>query len=163
MRLPLNLTVYGRPQPAGSKRAFVNRSTGKVSVVDASKGSRPWKQEVTATALEAWGPHAIAEQGPVVLDLRFFLARPKGHYRTGKNAHLLKASAPEYPTGKPDTLKLTRAVEDALTGLAYKDDAQVVHQVASKHYGSPERCEIRVRTVTSVTRERDDAQRTPTL
>ena len=41
-------------------------------------------------------------------------------------------------------LKLTRAVEDALTGLVWRDDAQVVDEVLSKRYGAPERVEVRV-------------------
>jgi Holliday junction resolvase RusA-like endonuclease len=137
-------TVYGRPQPAGSKRAFVNRRTGRAHVVDAAKGSAPWKQEVAGAALKACDGEPLLLDGPLILDIRFYLTRPKGHYRTGKNAHLLRDSAPDYPTTKPDTTKLLRAVEDALTTVVWKDDAQVVYQLASKHYGTPERCVIRV-------------------
>jgi Holliday junction resolvase RusA-like endonuclease len=138
------LTVYGRAQPAGSKRAFFNKASGKAIVVDDAKGSRPWKQEVAGAALDACAGEPILLDGPLVLVARFFLQRPKGHYRTGRNAHLLRDSAPGYPASKPDTTKLLRAVEDALTGVVWRDDAQVVYQVASKHYGLPERCEIEV-------------------
>lgn len=138
------VTVYGRPQPAGSKRAFRNPHTGRIAVVDASKGSRPWKQEVTGAALEACDGELLLLDGPLILDVKFYLARPRGHYRTGKNAHLLRDAAPGYPTTKPDTTKLLRAVEDALTGIVWTDDSRVIYQVASKHYGVPERCEIRV-------------------
>ena len=138
------VVVFGRPQPAGSKRAFTNRHTGRVNVVDAAKGSRAWKQEVTGAALKACGGVPLLLDGPVVLDLKFFLARPKGHFRTGRNAHLLRDAAPGYPTTKPDTTKLLRAVEDGLTGVVWRDDSQVVYTIASKHYGTPERCEVRV-------------------
>jgi Holliday junction resolvase RusA-like endonuclease len=138
------ITVYGRPQPAGSKRAFVNKRTGRAHVVDAAKGSQPWKQEVAGAALKACDGEPLLLDGPLILDVRFYPARPKGHSRTGKNSHLLRDSAPDYPMGRPDTTKLLRAVEDALTSIAWRDDAQVVYQLASKHYGTPERCEIRV-------------------
>jgi Holliday junction resolvase RusA-like endonuclease len=41
-----------------------------------------------------------------------------------------------------------RGVEDALTGVVWRDDAQIVHQVASKFYTrGPERCEVLIRQV----------------
>jgi Holliday junction resolvase RusA-like endonuclease len=140
----LIVTVYGRPQPAGSKRAFVNKRTGRAHVVDAAKGSAPYKQEVAGAALEACGGEPLLLDGPLILDVKFYLARPRGHYRTGKNAHLVRDSAPGYPMGRPDTTKLLRAVEDALTGIVWTDDSRVVYQLASKHYGTPERVEVRV-------------------
>jgi Holliday junction resolvase RusA-like endonuclease len=138
------VVIFGRPQPAGSKRAFVNRRTGRAHVVDAAKGSQPWKQEVAGTALSACGGEPLLLDGPLILDVKFFLRRPQGHYRTGRNAHLLRDSAPGYPTTKPDTTKLVRAAEDALTGIVWRDDCQVVYTIASKHYGLPERCLVRV-------------------
>ena len=38
------------------------------------------------------------------------------------------------PTKKPDADNILKAVCDALNGLAYADDAQVVHAVIAKHY-----------------------------
>jgi len=55
----------------------------------------------------------------------FVLNRPKAHYGTGKNARMLKPSAPTEPTVKPDLIKMARAVEDAMSGIVYKDDSQV--------------------------------------
>lgn len=138
------VVIFGRPQPAGSKRAYRNPHTGRVAVVDASKGTKPWQQQVAGAALEACGGVPILLDGPLILDVKFFLRRPQGHYRTGRNAHLLRDSAPAYPLGRPDVTKLLRGVEDALTTVVWKDDAQVVYQLASKHFGQPERCEVRV-------------------
>jgi Holliday junction resolvase RusA-like endonuclease len=45
--------------------------------------------------------------------------------KRGVNAAHLKA---------PDTSKLIRAVEDALTQVVYRDDSQVVELLALKHY-----------------------------
>lgn len=73
--------------------------------------------------------------GPLRLALTFFRPRPKGHYGTGRNAGVLKDSAPDFPTTKPDGLKLARSVEDALTGVVYLDDALIVEGVQRKRYG----------------------------
>ena len=43
--------------------------------------------------------------------------------------------------------KLVRAVEDALTGLVWRDDAQVVVQTVRKRYGHPERAEVLVQEI----------------
>ena len=64
----------------------------------------------------------------------------RSHY-TGKGA--LKASAPVAP-GKPDLDKLARAVGDALTGVAYRDDAQITRWHLQKRYGEQAGTEITV-------------------
>lgn len=142
----LSFTVYGQPQPAGSKRAFQNKRTGRIVVVDDAKGSRPWKQEVAETATQCVTTYGWPEahRGPVRLDITFVLPRPKGHHGTGRNASLVKPGAPAWPGVKPDATKLLRAVEDAMTGIVYYDDAQVVQQSVSKRYGHPARVEIHV-------------------
>lgn len=139
----IRIVVLGRPQPAGSKRAFKHPHTGRIMVTDDAKGSRPWKQQVAGAALE----HRPVEllTGPLELDVWFIMARPKGHYGSGRNSSVVKPSAPPFPTVKPDTTKLIRAAEDALTGIVWRDDAQIVDQHAHKRYGEPERCEIVVR------------------
>jgi|tagenome__1003787_1003787.scaffolds.fasta_scaffold20940909_2 Holliday junction resolvase RusA-like endonuclease len=141
-------TVLGRPQPAGSKKAFAIRKggmpTGKIAVVDDAKHSRDWKQSVASAYADTLYPGEDPELviGPLILLVDFYMMRPKAHYGTGRNAETLKASAPRYPTGKPDATKLVRAVEDALTGVLWRDDAQVVLQRVRKLYGTPERAEV---------------------
>jgi Holliday junction resolvase RusA-like endonuclease len=143
-------TVLGAPQPAGSKKAFAIRKagkpTGKIAVVDDAKHSRDWKQAVASAYMDTFVPDPFPElvTGPLLLVVDFFLMRPKGHYGTGRNASILKDSAPAYPVGRPDATKLVRAVEDALTGILWRDDAQVVYQRVRKLYGTPQRAEISV-------------------
>ena len=144
----LTFTAIGRPQPAGSKRAFPIRRGGVVTGVATTEDnlkSRPWKDSVAAAAMDAL-PAGRDEllTGPLELTIDFYLARPAGHYGSGRNREIVKASAPAWPTTRPDATKLTRAVEDALTGLVWRDDAQVVLQVVRKLYGTPERAEVTV-------------------
>lgn len=136
-------TVLGKAQPAGSKRAFRHPHTGRIMVTDAAKGSRPWKQQVAGA-----GAELVDEllDGPLALEVTFYVARPKGHYGSGRNAAVVRPSAPEFPATRPDVTKLLRGTEDALTGVLWRDDAQIVDQVARKRYGTPERCEIKVAT-----------------
>lgn len=153
--MDLSFTVLGKPQPAGSKRAFAIRKggvpTGQIAVTDANKHAKSWQREVRDAAIDAIVATTDCDYdyfqplaGPVNLSLTFYVQRPKGHYGTGRNADKLKDSAPSLPTTKPDALKLARGTEDALTGIVYRDDSQVVDLRVRKLYGVPERCEIRV-------------------
>jgi len=144
----MEFTVLGTPAPAGSKRGFVNKKTGAVILTDANKNAKPWQAEVRNAAWEALPDHWLLMDGPVKLTLRFYRPRPKAHYGTGRNSRVLKDSAPPYPTGRPDALKLARAVEDALTGIIWRDDSQIVVELLEKHYGEPARCEVVVEDFT---------------
>jgi Holliday junction resolvase RusA-like endonuclease len=121
--------VKGTPVPQGSPQVFRNKNTDKVYVTH-QKG----------TALREWRD-AIAEQaqrhmveptmGAVTLRFDFTFPRPAGHY--GKKGNLLP-SAPAEKTTKPDIDKLIRAAMDALTGVVYRDDAQVTWVATIKRF-----------------------------
>lgn len=141
----IEFTVWGRPVPAGSKTQAVSAKTGKRWIRDSS-GSRgdAWRRTIKRYAKAAMEDRAPLA-GPLTLELDFFLKRPKAHY----NAAGLKPSAPLYPIdkGKPDTTKLVRAVEDALNGLVWGDDSQVVWQLATKRFDNADRVIVRVKPV----------------
>jgi|Deesub1362A_J573_1020465.scaffolds.fasta_scaffold04192_5 crossover junction endodeoxyribonuclease RusA len=125
--------VPGVPKPAGSKRAFKTK-TGKVVMVDASgKAGEDWRGDLKKFALEHC-PEPL--EGPVDLMVIFVMPRPKSHLGSGRNASKVKPSAPDRHTTRPDVTKLLRAVEDALTGICWKDDAQICLQRAAKIYAN---------------------------
>lgn len=127
--------VPGKPEPAGSKRAFpFKRKNGKlgVAVSDDNPEARPWKGAVAyfgKVAVRKAGRRDLLA-GPLEVAFVFHLVRPRGHY--GKKGVL--PSAPPQPITKPDVLKLARAVEDALTGIVWRDDAQIVVELLEKRY-----------------------------
>ena len=125
--------VVGTPKPAGSKRAFTNRATGRAMLVDASgQPGKDWRADVKAAAMGVYQGDLI--DAPIYLCVEFRFSRPKSHYGTGRNAKVLKARAPEFHTKAPDTTKLLRGLEDALTGILWTDDSRVVVQRARKDY-----------------------------
>lgn len=138
----VTFTVNGVAQPAGSKRGFVNHKTGRVIITDDAKKSRPWKAQVADAAIAAMDGPLLS--GPLELVVTFTVPRPKGHFGKGRNAGTVAASAPPFPTVKPDLTKLVRAVEDALTGIVWRDDAQVIAQHAFKEYGEHAVCKVEV-------------------
>jgi Holliday junction resolvase RusA-like endonuclease len=144
----VEFTVYGHPATAGSKRSFAVRRggqfTGQTATTDDNPRTKSWQAIVASAALEA---SSGCSRGPLLLALAFYLHRPRAHYGTGRNSSRVRDSAPARPAVRPDLLKLTRAVEDALTGVLWHDDAQICIEQLSKHYAErdePERVRVRV-------------------
>ncbi|MET9122941.1 RusA family crossover junction endodeoxyribonuclease [Streptomyces sp. NPDC004528] len=130
--LAFQLTVHGTPGPQGSK----NKSASG-ALYESSAKVKPWREAVKSAALDGlsydicWSPLREA----VRLEVVFTLARPKHHFGTGRNAGLVKPSAPQFPTGKPDTDKLLRSTQDALKDAGVLlDDSVVTDTVAAKRY-----------------------------
>lgn len=142
----LMFVVYGEAQPAGSKRAFMPKGAQHPVVVDANPNSKPWQQQVAGAALEALGGlEAPLFDGPVFVEMTFYRARPRGHFGTGSNAGRVRDGAPSFPATRPDVLKLARGAEDAMSGIVYRDDAQIVDERLRKCWGDPQRLEVVVR------------------
>lgn len=132
------VTVYGTPAPQGSKR-----HVGRGVMVESSKHLKPWRDAVRGEAADSrasWGITAPLD-APLDAEMIFTFPRPRSHYRTGRNAHLLRASAPARPGGKPDLSKLARSTEDALKDAGvYKDDALIVeYRRLAKVYAGEDR------------------------
>jgi crossover junction endodeoxyribonuclease RusA len=130
----VQMHVPGVPVPQGSKKAFKHRHTGRVVMTDDNPNLAAWRAMVAHVARTDWaGREPLAV--PVTASLVFYLPRPAGHYGTGRNAGVLKASAPLHPTVKPDLDKLVRAVFDSLTTAGvWKDDALCWGESAWKNY-----------------------------
>jgi len=127
--------VDGVPAPGGSKR-----HVGKGRIIDSCKRNYPWRECVAAAAMKAIGSGVEPHPKGVALELEvvFVMPRPKKHYlvdfSTVRNSH-------EHARHlvKPDRTKLLRAFEDALTGILWHDDTQIIDGCTSKVYvGSDE-------------------------
>jgi hypothetical protein len=148
----LSFEVRGVPAPQGSKRYFGASESGKTRVAESSARVKPWRTDVRAAAERAlddrypWQgmenpPRDRLWTEPVLVEMLFYLPRPMAHYRTGRNADVLRDTAPRYPAGTTNDLdKLIRAVLDALTGMVWSDDGHVVGLYVTKlysHQGKP--------------------------
>jgi len=129
--------VPGRPGPSGSISSYPNKKTGKYIAAPASRYKKPWMQAVRAFAMMAYRGKLLT--GPIHLSVEFVLQRPKKHWGTGKNKGKLKASASKYHLTDPDLHKLIRSTEDALTGVIWRDDRQVVTSSLLKRYSNGEK------------------------
>lgn len=128
--MTLAFTAYGKPEPQGSARAFMVKSLGRPVVTSDNPRNKDWRRTVAFAALEALRaaglPQPLFPAGPVRLVLAFRLPRPKA----------LKGTDVVHTT-RPDVDKLVRSVCDALTGIAWGDDGQVVALDVRKGYSNP--------------------------
>lgn len=121
----------GRPATKGSTRSFMSKA-GRLVTTHDNPRTKSW-QGVVACAAQQAGVERC--DGGVIVRCEFRFARPKGHSGTRG----LKPSAPRYPTSRAigDTDKLVRACLDALTGILYADDSQVVDARGMKRWCNP--------------------------
>ena len=130
----ISFSVAGIPKPQGSKHAFHHAKTGRVMMVESCAALKDWRASVAYHAASQYTGTPV--KAPLSLTVTFFLPRPHNHYGTGRNASTVKKQAPVCPTKKSggDLDKLVRGICDALTGIIWEDDSQVVSIVARKCY-----------------------------
>lgn len=81
---------------------------------------------------------------PINVTLHFALPIPKG---TSKKKVAAMVEGLELPTKKPDIDNLVKSVLDALNGIAWYDDNQIVTLSASKEYSEEPHIDLTVREV----------------
>lgn len=128
------------PATKGSGRALV--FGGRAVVFNDNPKNKAWAQRVAWIA-KAHRPADAPWVGAVEIALAFRMRKPKS---LPKDRNL--------PTVKPDLDKMIRSVKDALTGVLYVDDAQIVQLTASKSYSDTPGVEITLTSLAKAEKER---------
>ena len=133
-RRRVSFSVLGAAQTKGSAKAFVPRkwavaavAEGKAPraiVVNDNPAAKEWERRIATEAQSAAADGLFV--GPVVLIATFHLPRPKS----------LPRRVVHHVT-RPDCDKVTRCLLDALTGVLYHDDGQVVELHVRKQFAAP--------------------------
>jgi len=123
-------TVFGSPVAQGRPRFA--RMGNFVRTYDPAK-SVDWKRTIMAQVLDQLGGKPDIHDGPLTIQMHFHLPRPKSLPK--KVQHHVK---------KPDCDNLMKAA-DALKGILFRDDSQIVRIEATKQYGNPPRVVIGLR------------------
>lgn len=87
-----------------------------------------------------------ALQGALKIRIDFYMYIPKN---TSKKRRKLKNDKEILPTKRPDFDNLTKSITDALNGLAFEDDKQIVEAHIYKYYSDVPRAEITIQEVTN--------------
>lgn len=134
-RRSVQFRVIGEAQPKGSMRSFIPKGWTRAILTDSNPRVKGWQQLVAEQAQQVAADGLFV--GPVAMGVVFHLPRPQ--------------SLPKrvlHHTKKPDLDKLVRAMKDALKGILYSDDSQVVRLVARKQYAAIAAAPCAVITVT---------------
>lgn len=118
--------VDGHPVPQGSKKYMGHRG-GKPILLESAGGLKSWRENIAWQARSAAIGTSKINEGPVKVKLLFEFHRPKSAPRSRMR-----------PSVRPDIDKLARAALDALTGVLFRDDSQVVSLSAHKFYTEDE-------------------------
>jgi len=133
------IRIDGLPIPKGNVKAFVMKS-GKAMVHHASNDLKGWELRIATEAQSErekmtshltsrsinWARPQIME-APMKVMLDFVMLRPKSYPKTKWRPC----------TKRPDIDKLARAALDALTGIFFNDDSQVIDMTVTKRFTFP--------------------------
>lgn len=130
----INIEPKGKGRP---RTRIVKTGRRSFAQIYTPKDTREYEQTIRdaydAAAFDHnWEPYA--EHVPIRICVECGMSIPKSTSKRKREAmafHLL------YPTKRPDTDNLVKSVMDALNGLAFHDDAQIVELKVLKVYADP--------------------------
>ena len=138
----MEFVVYGEPVPQGRPK-FASFG-GHVHAYDPAK-SKNYKQLVRfwvtqyLKKIDDWKPFENA----LCVDLTFYMGIPSSW---SKKKRIQAIQGQIRPTSKRlgDADNLCKSVTDAISGLVYVDDSQIVNLGISKYYSETPRCVLKV-------------------
>lgn len=134
----LAFSLSGEPRGKGRPRATTRG--GRFPTVYTDAKTRKYEASVRKVAEAAMAGRAPLE-GPLSLSLRFRLPIPKSETKAHKAA---MASGETAPTKKPDWDNAAKAMCDAMNGVVYVDDCQIVRAFVTKIFAAQPGVDVRV-------------------
>lgn len=83
-------------------------------------------------------------EGELKIEIKAYLRIPKSASKAKKTK---MAKGVIRPTKRPDLDNLMKAVTDAINGVAYEDDSQIVSASVEKYYSEEPRTEIKIERI----------------
>ena len=132
----IRFAVLGLAQPKGSAKIVPLRrqfpfTVGSfrdllrsVAITSDNAKVKAWQKDIARAATLALGAVTMELTGACALEVIFYLPRPQSHRKGDTTPHVVR----------PDVDKLCRAVADALTGIVWRDDSQIIDLMARKRY-----------------------------
>ena len=80
-------------------------------------------------------------EGAIAMDIVAYMPIPKATSKA--NLELMEKHI-KLPTSRPDADNIIKGIADALNGIAYKDDSQIVDIRCRQYYSLTPRCEVEI-------------------
>ena len=138
--------VDGRVQPKQRPRVYRNKYTGRVQTITPQE-TVDYENNVKASFYEACDGEKFFLTGAVQMTVNVYVAIAKSTPKKTREKMLTGEIKPITRTGDLDNLY--KAITDALNGVAYPDDSQIIDATIRKFYGEQARAEITIREVTN--------------
>jgi Holliday junction resolvase RusA-like endonuclease len=132
--------VYGTPIGKGRPRATSRGGFVRMYTDAKTLGFEQAVADEARTAMSSWELFDT----PMQLQLSAYYPIPKSW---SKKKRQLAVDGEIYPQVKPDLDNVMKAILDALNGVVYADDSQVINLVATKRYSTDPRIEVYVHEV----------------
>ena len=140
----MRLIIDGKPEPQLRPRISGNR------MYDPKK-TKDYKSYVSLMARKQYKGEMLIS--PLSVEMDIYRQIPKS---VSKKRRKLKDDKLIRPVVKPDVDNYTKGILDALNGIVYKDDSQVVDLTARKYYSENPRVEINIKVVDKNEHDRVD-------
>lgn len=138
--------VDGKVQPKQRPRVFRNKYTGRTQTIT-PQATVDYENKVKASFYEARDGEKFFITGAVHMTVNVYVAIAKSTPKKTREKMLTGEIKPITRTGDLDNLY--KAITDALNGVAYNDDSQIIDATIRKFYGEEARAEITIREVTN--------------
>ena len=125
----ITFIVEGKPQGKARARTFYNKRMGKMQSITPEQTKD--YESLIRWRYKAAGGQYLGEK-LISVNIQAFYPIPKSFCKEKRNDAIFERMR---PTTKPDCDNVIKAVLDALNGVAYYDDKQVVCVSCNKYYG----------------------------
>ena len=139
----MNIYIKVMGEPVGKGRPRFSTKGGFPRAYTPKK-TESFEKQIKAEYLKNYSPLLFATTSPLTLIVNAFMPIPKS---TSKKNRISMLEGHIRPTKKPDADNIGKAVADALNGIAYEDDKQVVTMIVNKWYSEYPRTEIIVEEI----------------
>lgn len=144
--MAIEFKVPGPPQGKARARTFYNQRAGHMSSVTPEK-TVLYENLIKTRYIETIEKQMIPFQtleGPLTVHISAYYEPPKS---TSKKNYAKMMDNTILPTKKPDIDNIAKVVLDALNGIAYKDDTQVINLNVIKRYSKEAYVQVQIERV----------------
>lgn len=134
----MNVFIKVLGEPVGKGRPRFSTKGGFPRAYTPAK-TESYQKSIKAEYLENYIPLLFAPNTPLLIIVNAFMPIPKS---TSKKNRISMLEGHIRPMKKPDADNILKAVMDALNGVAYEDDKQLVSTTCNKWYSEVPRTEI---------------------
>lgn len=137
--MEVTFDVMGEPVPKGRPRVTMR---GGMARAYTPKKTEDYEKLVQMAYFQQC--RGVKFESPIEIEMTFEFCVPKSTTKTVKTKML---SGEVLHIKRPDVDNLIKSVADALNGIAYNDDAQIVSIIARKRYAQDAKARIRIASI----------------